>query len=327
MPSQSSGIAVSPARALALRRLAISCFVLVVVIFAAVRLLGLYPWNERIFDLWAYWSSGSELDYSAARPGQSGAFIYSPAFAHLIAPLTAFSLPVFSALWTAILAAALYWLTGWRAFFIGVLAPVTMSLAIGQTDVLMAAAIVLGFRWPAAWLLPIVTKLTPGIGLLWYAARREWRSLGIALAATLVVTGLSFVIDPGAWLGWFAMLGRMEFPTPGDGVFLPIPVWIRLPLMAILIVWGARSNRRWVLPVAVCFSLPTVWLNTPTIFVAVLPLIDWGADSPAGRWVRAPGVSSGVIAQRLRRRVRRDGLALRRELGGIAAAMSRRTAG
>jgi hypothetical protein len=327
MSSQSSGIALSPERALALRRLAISCFILVVVIFAAVRLLGLYPWNERIFDLWAYWSSGTELDYSAARPGQSGAFIYSPAFAHLIAPLTAFSLPVFSALWTVILAAALFWLTGWRAFFIGVLAPVTMSLAIGQTDVLMAAAIVLGFRWPAAWVLPIVTKLTPGIGLLWFAARREWRSLGIALAATLVVTGLSFAIDPGAWLGWFAMLGRMEFPTPGDGVFLPIPVWIRLPLMALLIVWGARSNRRWVLPVAVCFSLPTVWLNTPTILVAVLPLIDWGADSPAGRWLRAPGVSSEVVMGRLRRRVRRDGRLLRRQLGGIAAAMSRRTAG
>jgi hypothetical protein len=327
MSSQSSGIAMSPERVLALRRLAIACFVLVVVIFAAVRLLGLYPWNERIFDLWAYWSSGTELDYSAARPGQSGAFIYSPAFAHLIAPLTAFSLPVFSALWTVILAAALFWLTGWRAFFIGVLAPVTMSLAIGQTDVLMAAAIVLGFRWPAAWVLPIVTKLTPGIGLLWFAARREWRSLGIALAATLLVTGLSFAIDPGAWLGWFAMLGRMEFPTPGDGVFLPIPVWIRLPLMAILILWGARSNRRWVLPVAVCFSLPTVWLNTPTILVAVLPLIDWGADSPAGRWLRAPGVSSEVVMQRLRRRVRRDGRLLRRQLGGIAAAMSRRTAG
>jgi hypothetical protein len=123
------------------------------------------------------------------------------------------------------------------------------------------------------------------------------------------------------------MLGRMEFPTPGDGVFLPIPVWIRLPLMAILILWGARSNRRWVLPVAVCFSLPTVWLNTPTILVAVLPLIDWGADSPAGRWLRAPGVSSEVVMQRLRRRVRRDGRLLRRQLGGIAAAMSRRTAG
>ena len=327
MSSPSSSIAVSPGRAPAIRRLAVSSFVLVVAIFAAVRLLGLYPWNERIFDLWAYWSTGTDLDYAAARPGASGAFIYSPAFAHLIAPLTAFPLPIFSALWTAILAAALYWLTGWRAFFVGVLAPITMSLAIGQTDVLMAAAIVLGFRWPAAWLLPILTKLTPGIGLLWFAARREWRSLGIALGATLALAGLSFAIDPGAWLGWFAMLGRMEFPTTGDGVFLPIPVWIRLPLMAMLIVWGARSNRRWVLPVAVCFSLPTVWLNTPTILVAILPLLDWGADAPAGRWLRAPGLNAGVAVGRLRRRVRRDGLLLRRELGGIAASMAGRTAG
>lgn len=30
-------------------------------------------------------------------------------------------------------------------------APVAISLAIGQTDLLMAAAVVIGFRWPAAW--------------------------------------------------------------------------------------------------------------------------------------------------------------------------------
>ena len=100
------------------------------------------------------------------------------------------------ALWTALVAGALYWVAGWRAFFIGMLAPVAMSIAIGQTDLLMAAAIVIGFRWPAAWLLPIVTKLTPGIGLLWFAVRREWRSLGIALGATLAVVAVSFAIEP-----------------------------------------------------------------------------------------------------------------------------------
>ena len=311
---------ISDEQRLAIRRLAVSGFVLVVAIFAMLRLLNLYPWNERLFDLWAYWSTRSGLDYSWARPGESGAYIYSPAFAHLVAPLTALPLPMFTAVWTTFLAATLYWLVGWRAFFVALVAPVTMSIAIGQTDLLMAAAIVIGFRWPAAWFLPIVTKLTPGIGLLWFAARREWRSLAIALGATLAIAAVSVAIDSRAWLGWLQMLGRFEFPAPGDGVYLPVPVWIRLPLVALLIVWGARSNRRWVLPVGVCLSLPTVWINTPTILVAILPLLAFGAEAPAGRWLRAPATAPlGSSRRRWRRRVRRTGLVARRELGGVAA--------
>src|SRR5215210_3056123 len=290
------------------RRTAIASAVLVTVIWSAARLLGLYPWNERIFDLWAYWSTRAGFDYASAQPGASGAYLYSPAFAHLISPLTSLPFPVFAAIWTALLVAALGWLTGWRAFFIGVLAPVTMSIAIGQTDLLMGAAIVLGFRWPAAWLLPIITKVTPGIGLLWFAVRREWRELAIALGLTFAVVAVSWAIDPRAWQGWVAMLLRFDFPTTADGVYLPVPVWIRLPLIALLIAWGARTDRRWVLPIGVCFSLPTVWLNTPTILLAMFPLVAWGAATPAGRWLREePGQVPVLSLQRIRRHARRAG--------------------
>lgn len=308
-----------------IRRLAVSAFVLVTVIFVGVRLADVYPWNERIFDLWAYWSTRFGLDYTLARPGDSGDYIYSPAFAQLIAPLASLALPLFTALWTALLAAVLYWLAGWRGFFIGVLAPVTMSIAIGQLDVLMAAVIVLGFRWPAVWVLPFITKVTPGIGVLWFAARGEWRSLAVALGATLAIVTVSVAIAPGAWLGWLDMLVRFQMPTPASGVFLPVPIWVRLPLVALLIVWGARTGRRWVLPVGVVFSLPTVWLNTPTILVAALPLTAWGADTPAGRWLRAPAPDSvaalGRAVPRLRRRVRRAGLVLRREVAALLASL------
>ena len=62
------------------------------------------PGTSRIFDLWAYWSTRSGFDYASAHPGVSGEYLYSPAFAHLIAPLTALPLPVFTAVWTALLA-------------------------------------------------------------------------------------------------------------------------------------------------------------------------------------------------------------------------------
>jgi hypothetical protein len=303
----------------AARRMGTSIFVLVVAIFVALRLIDVYPWNDRIFDLWAYWATRSGLDYASAVPGRTGDYLYSPAFAQLIAPLTALPLPVFTAVWTTLLAATLYWLTGWRAVIVGLVAPVTLSLAIGQTDLLLGAAVVLGFRWPAVWLVPIITKLSPGIGILWFVARREWRSLWIAIAATAVVVGISAAIDPSAWLGWVEMLARLQFPTPEAGVYLPVPLWVRLPLAAALIWWGARTDRRWTLPIAVGLALPTVWLNTPAIFVASLSLVDWAADAPAGRWVRTlvPLADAGLL--RLPPGVRRARRMLRREVGGLGA--------
>jgi hypothetical protein len=328
-----SGVAASSSLArlpepAAVRRIATSGFILVVAIFAVARLLDLYPWNDRIFDQWAYWSTRFGLDYALTRPGESGAYLYSPAFAQLITPLTALPLPVFMATWTVLLAAVFYWLAGWRAFFVGLLAPVAMSISIGQLDVLMAAVIVVGFRWPAVWLLPFITKLTPGIGVLWFAARGEWRSLGIALGATAGVIGLSMAIAPDAWLGWIDMLLRFETPTSANGVFLPVPVFVRLPLVALLIVWGARTNRRWVLPIGVALALPTVWLNTPTILVAILPLVALGADAPAGKWLRARAGREALAFQRMRRRVRWAGLVLRREVATmLAPRQSRRSNG
>ena len=178
-----------------------------------------------------------------------------------------------------------------------------MSLAIGQLDVLMAAAIVLGFRWPAAWLLPFITKLTPGIGVLWFAARREWRSLGIALGATAAVVGLSMTVGP-AGVGRLdrdarpirgADLGERRVPA---GAALGPPAAGRGRSSS-----GAHGrDRRWVLPIGVTFALPTVWINTPTILVAILPLIAarrrhasraLAASDAAGR---RPSRSSGSAA-------------------------------
>ena len=69
---------------------------------------------------------------------------------------------------------------------------------IGNVQPLLAAAVVIGFRWPAAWAFVILTKIAPGIGLLWFAFRREWRNLGIALAATAIIAAVSFVVAPPA---------------------------------------------------------------------------------------------------------------------------------
>ena len=73
----------------------------------------------------------------------------------------------------------LYWLVRpWPWALLILLLPWTYELFVGQVHLFIAAAIVLGFRWPALWAFNILTKVTPGVGLLWFLVRREWRSLG-----------------------------------------------------------------------------------------------------------------------------------------------------
>jgi hypothetical protein len=237
------------------------------------------------------------LDYATTRPGDPGAFLYSPAFAHVISPITMLPWPVFAAVWTALVAGLLVWLTGRWALLMLVLLPVLMSVTIGQVDLLMAAAIVVGFRWPAAWALPILTKVTPGVGLLWFAVRREWRSLAIALGATAAIVAVSFAINADAWLGWLGMLSRGQFPRAEDGWYFDVPLGIRLGLAVVVIVWGARTDHRWTVPLAAVLGMPTVWINSPTILVAVIPLIAAGASTPAGRWLRRVDAVPAEIAR------------------------------
>ncbi len=271
-----------------LRRLAIPSFIVVVAVFAGLRLLGVDPWAMPAYDLYAYWTTRDGLAYAAALQGNTGAYLYSPAFAQLIAPLTALSWPVFAGLWTALVAAPLAWLAGRYAVLVVLLPPVFLSVALGQLDLLFALVAVIGLRWPAVWAFPILTKITPGVGLVWFLVRGEWRSLWIALGATLAIVALSALIDSRGWADWLAMLLRMEFPKLGGGLwFLPLPLGFRLFVAAALIAWGAATDRRWVLPVGVCLSLPTVWLNSPTILVAVLPLVAAGARTPAAAWLPA----------------------------------------
>ncbi len=269
-------------------RLSIGASVVILGVFAGLRILAIDPWSLPAFDSYSYWITRAGLDYASAVQGQTGAFLYSPAFAQVIGPLAALPWPVFAGLWTLIIAAPLLWLAGRLALPIALLPPVAMSIALGQLDLAFAVVAVVGLRWPVVWALPILTKLTPGVGLVWFLVRREWRSLGLALGATAVIAGVSFALDPTAWLGWLALLMRFDFPALGGGLLLvPVDLWLRLPAAAVLVAWGARTDRHWTIPVALCLALPTIFLNSPTILIALIPLLAAGKSSPAARWLAA----------------------------------------
>ena len=200
----------------------------------------------------------------------TGAYVYSPAFLQLIAPLKALPWVAFLGVWTAILLVAVRYLTGPRLFAIGVLLAAA-ELAGGNISLLLAVAIVVGFRWPAVWALILLTKVSPGIGLLWFAVRREWRNLGIALGATAAVIAVSAVIMPGAWLEWLNVLTSIAGRDP-TWAAVPIPLIVRLPFAVAVVVWGALTDRRWTVPVACMLALPALWYGGLTMLLAVIIL-------------------------------------------------------
>jgi hypothetical protein len=254
------------------------------VLFAATLYLGLVPLSV---DGHAYWAADPLQPYNFGGLYTQDAYFYSPVFTQLLGPLHALPWPVFAGTWTLALTAVLAWLGG-RWFGYVLLVPfVFIELAMGNIHILMAGAIVLGFRWPAAWALILLTKVTPGVGLIWFLVRREWRSLAIAIGLSAALAAVSFAFAPNLWADWIAVLqttqaNEVRASTPFD--FIPLPV--RLAIAAGLVAWAAATDRRWVVPVAATLALPVVYLNGLALLVAAPYL--WTLDrARAGRPDRA----------------------------------------
>lgn len=225
------------------------------------------------FDAYAYWQVDIADPYGATAGGL-GAFTYTPAIARLFDPFGSIGWIDFLWLWAAGQVATLVCLgrARWRTT-LALLAfpPVALELYHGNVHLLMAAAIVLGFRYPAAWWFVLLTKVTPGVGLLWFAVRREWRSLAIAVGGAAVLVAASLVVDPGAWRGWLDSVSATAGGSPLNQFAVPIPLPIRLALAAAVVTWGARTDRRWTVPVAATLGLPVLW---PSGF-ALLAALPW----------------------------------------------------
>ena len=248
---------------------------LAIVVFSA-------PWG-RLWgtgqDAYCYWFPSLSDPYARSDWTDPIAYVYSPAFLQLLSPIRALPWQAYMAVWTAILMAAVFVLTGRKWFAVGVVLGL-MELAGGNIHLLLAAAMVLGFRWPATWAIVLLTKITPGIGLLWFVVRREWRQLFIALGATALIVAVSFATMADAWVQWVGVLSRVA-GRDGTWAAVPIPFLVRLPFAVALVVWGARTNRRWTVPVAGMLALPALWYGGLAMLLAVIALRD--PAEPAGR--------------------------------------------
>ena len=247
-------------------------------------------------DAFAYWHAARSVPYGEDA-GQWAAYLYSPAFLQILSPILALPWPVFFGIWTGVMMAALLLLTG------PVLLVVALPIAFfeiwgGNIHLLLALAIVIGFKRPAAWSFVLLTKVTPGVGLLWFAVRREWRSLAMALGATAAVVGVSLAINPGLWQQWIQLLLREASGTASSG-HIPIPLLYRLPFAVVLAVYAARTDRKWLVPVVAFLAMPVLWWGSVTVLIGCVAIererverwIVGALSAAAARWHEIAGRS------------------------------------
>lgn len=245
--------------------------------FALAQAVGITPFA---FDAGAYWAARPGDLYTGweMRPDGYAAFLYSPAFADALIPFRVLPPQIFTALWQFGLFAVMAVVArGWSIVFVlaalpslvfDVLEPldlVVRDISHGNVQVLLGAVAVVGLRRPYLWAIPLLSKVTPGVGILWFLARREWSRLAFALATTAVLALLSFLYLPSDWFDWVAFLresSTYQFPQ----WVVPIPLAVRVAMSAALIWWGARTDRPWVVPVAVGWAIPMPY---PSLLAAV----------------------------------------------------------
>jgi hypothetical protein len=235
------------------------------------------PW-----DAFAYWMAPLGSPYARHEVWGTGfAYVYSPAFRQAIEPLMTLGWPAFIVGIRLASLGALVYLAGPWTLAVLFLPPVASELNAGNINLLLSLAIVLGIRHPAAWSFVLLTKVTPGIGLLWFAVRREWRSLAIAVGATVAIAGGSFLLAPSAWPEWIATLTRAATAETTFGfVLVPLPLLVRLGIAVALTAWAAYTGRPARLLLAAWIAFPSTWYLTVAVLVGARRL---GPIAPAPR--------------------------------------------
>jgi len=219
-------------------------------------------------DALSYWMTNPATPYNRVE----FAYGYPPIAAQLAAPLFQMPLPAFAFLLRLLEVASLVFLTGPLAGALIFTTPVASEINAANINLPIAVIMVLGFRWPALWAFPLLTKPSMGVGLLWFVLRREWRKAAIPIAIAGALSLGSFVLAPRVWFEWLDWLRTN--PQVGEWPY-PFPLWARLPFSLALIVWGARTNRPWTVPLASALALPRLYYQSPAILIALVPLIPW----------------------------------------------------
>jgi hypothetical protein len=245
---------------------------------AAIVIIWVYlNWRGIFFrDALAYWRPDFADLYGGREVGVPSTYLYSPAFAQLMWLPGLLPWPAFAAGFSALALAALVWMAGPVLAALLMLipfSPVIDEITTGNIHLFLAVATVIGLRWPGAWAFHLLTKVTPGIGVLWFAGRREWRALAIALIVTAAIAVTSFAVAPSAWFEWVHTLQRSsEVEVPNRIAAIPGPLAIRVAVAAGVALIAGWRGWAWLVPAAVVLALPVPWSSGLSVLVACIPL-------------------------------------------------------
>lgn len=245
-------------------------------IIVVVFVWWLLTFHDYQHDARAYWAADLGSLYARGQVGGEDAYLYSPAFAQAFLPLSLLPWAVFAGIWAALNLAALVWMAG---PVIGALllvipgSPIIDEVGTGNIHLMLGAAIVLSFRYPAAWAFPLLTKVTPGVGVLWLAGARRWRAFAIALGATAAISLVSFALAPTLWTDWLSVLAQNAGrQIPASASVIPGPLIVRTAVAGLLAVAGGALGWRFAVPVAATLALPVPWSSGLSLLVAVIAL-------------------------------------------------------
>ena len=223
------------------------------------------PWTFIGLDTRAYYGVDLAHPYAHSGVGGISSFLYSPAFAQILAPLGVLPFEAFYLAWAAVSVAILWWLVRPWPWIVPMLSlPIIYELFVGNINYLLAAAIVLSFRVPSLWSFAVLTKVSIGLGSLWFAVRREWRAFAIAVGTTIAIVAVSFLLSPSAWGDWYAFLTA----SSGENDLL----WPRFAVSLGLVAVAGLTDRPWLVPIAVWFAQPNIIINSWVILLASVRL-------------------------------------------------------
>jgi hypothetical protein len=216
-----------------------------------------------------YFIDDSPYDWSDRPPGVAE-YRYSPAFLWVTAPFRLVPWEAFVAIWVAgHIAVLVYLRIPWMLAFPGVIDDVVR----GNINTFLALAVVLSIGGGAAvlWSTSLLTKVTPGVGVVWHAGRREWRRVVVAFAVTGAVIVIGVMIDRELWEEWWYSLGAGVESYRTVDFLAPLPV--RVVLGAAICLFAALTNRAWAVPIGMLLAVPGLWPSSFALLIASIVLI------------------------------------------------------
>jgi hypothetical protein len=277
-----------------------------VVVLAAIGAMLLYvvattAWQVGSDEL-AYWRAGQRLVAGeplydpAAVPNTPYAFWNPPPIAQVLAPLTGLLTPEeFTAIWTVLLLACLWWLGG-RSVVGGLALIAFLSVAVElrtrNMHLVLAVLTVLALRrsW-IFWIPATALKVSPVLGGVYLLAAGRWREAVKVALAGLAVLAVSVALAPGAWTDFVTIVGGRAGSE--GGALVAVPFWARFAVGAALAVGGGLVSARgaagralrlgpWalgeragevLLVLGLTLANPTLWATALSLLVAIVPLL------------------------------------------------------